>query len=113
MRQFTFLLLSAVLAFAPAVAFARKSATTMPTMPAATTITTTAPATTAAIPASSTPINVNSASAADLLKIPGINAKIAAEVIKNRPYKDAAELVKKVKGIGPRNVKKMLAFISF
>ena len=109
MRQFTLLLLSAVLAFAPAVASAKKSAT----MPAATTTTTAAPAPTAAMPAAGTVINVNTASAADLVKIPGINAKIAADVIKNRPYKDAAELVKKVKGIGPKNVKKMLAFISF
>lgn len=86
----------------------------------------TAPATTA--PAAKTPagvsitrtpmkamgtVNVNTASAADLAKIPGVSPAIAADIIKNRPYKNSAELVKKVKGIGPKNVKKMLPMLSF
>ena len=58
-------------------------------------------------------VNVNTASAAELMKIPGVSAKIAAEVIKNRPYKNSAELVKKVKGIGPKNVLKMMPMLSF
>lgn len=104
------------------VAFAQTAPATAPA--------TTAPATTApvkapiAAPAGKTApmtmpatnaakINVNTASAADLAKIPGVNPKIAADIIKNRPYKNSAELVKKVKGIGPKNVKKMLPFILF
>ncbi len=116
----------------PAAAFAQTAPATMPagTMPATTAPATTAPATTTSAPATSshrhtrvktaTPapvpgkvVNVNSASAAELTTIPGINAKIAADVIKNRPYKNVAELVKKVKGIGPKNVLKMQPYISF
>ena len=78
-----------------------------------------APATTATMPSDKMPmdkmakVNVNTATAAELLKIPGVNAKIATEIIKSRPYKDSAELVKKVKGIGPKNVMKMMPMLSF
>jgi competence protein ComEA len=104
MRKPILTVLTAALMFVPAVALAQTSAakTTTPaaTMPAA-------PMAMGAM------INVNTASAADLTKIPGVNAKIAAEIIKNRPYKNAAELVKKVKGVGKKNVKKMIPVISF
>lgn len=85
------------------------AATTPTTAPAA------APAGTApaAMPTAAKVVRVNSASAADLMTIPGISAKIAADVIKNRPYKDVNELVKKVKGIGPKNVKKMIPYLNF
>lgn len=99
-------LTAALLIVAPATASAKSHATTA--TPATT------PATTA--PAATTPakvVNVNTASAADLATIPGISAKIAADVIKNRPYKNKDELVKKVKGIGPKNVLKMLPYMSF
>ena len=59
------------------------------------------------------PVNVNTASAAQLTTIPGVSSQIAADIIRNRPYRSSADLVKKVKGIGPHNVKKMLPFISF
>ncbi|WP_291423167.1 helix-hairpin-helix domain-containing protein [Deinococcus sp.] len=104
----------------PAAAFAQ---TAPATMPAPTAPTRPAPATSShhhsqvntATPAPmlGKVVNVNTASAADLTTIPGINAKIAADVIKNRPYKNAAELVKKVKGIGSKNVLKMQPYISF
>ncbi|TSA87152.1 helix-hairpin-helix domain-containing protein [Deinococcus detaillensis] len=116
MRKPILTVLAAALLLAPASAFAQttttpaaKSATTMPatTMPAATTKT--------AMPGTmkGMMVNVNTATSADLVKIPGVSAKIAAEIIKNRPYKNVAELVKKVKGIGPKNVKKMEAMLSF
>lgn len=87
----------------------------------------TAPATTAtpaATPASTkatgsatlpagTILHINSAPVQELMKLPGVNAKIAAEIIKYRPYKNSKELVKKVKGIGTHNVKKILPFIDF
>lgn len=57
--------------------------------------------------------HINSAPAQDLMKLPGVSAKIAAEIVKNRPYKNSKELVKKVKGIGAHNVKKILPFIDF
>ncbi|GEM86279.1 ComEA family DNA-binding protein [Meiothermus granaticius] len=52
------------------------------------------------------PVNVNTATAADLDKIPGIGMKTAEAIIKGRPYKDEAELVAKVKGIGEKNIVK-------
>ena len=51
-------------------------------------------------------VNVNTALKADLIKIPGINAKLADAIIATRPFKDEADLVKKVKGIGTKNIVK-------
>jgi len=57
-------------------------------------------------PAVSTPININTATAADLQRLPGIGAKTAARVIeyrqKNGPFKKIEELMN-VRGIGERN----------
>lgn len=104
MKKLVLAVLAATLLLAPVSAFAKK----------ATTMSATTPATTASMPASTmAKVNVNTATAAELMKIPGVNAKIAAEVIKNRPYKNSAELVKKVKGIGPKNVMKMMPMLSF
>lgn len=112
MRQPILTVLAAVLLLAPASAFAKTHKPAATTIPATTTATampsTAIPAVTKAMM-----INVNTATSAELVKIPGVSAKIAAEIIKNRPYKDTAELVKKVKGIGPKNVKKMEAMLSF
>jgi competence protein ComEA len=107
MRITASILLAAALLLSPA-AFAKKSAT--PSV-AATTVSaaTTRPAGTMNM----VKVNVNTASAADLQKLPGVSAKIAADIIKNRPYKTEAELVKKVSGIGPRNVKKMESVLSY
>ncbi len=106
MRKPILTVLAAVLLLAPASAFAKTHKPAATTMPATTS--TTMPATTKGMM-----VNVNTATSAELVKIPGVSAKIAAEIIKNRPYKDTAELVKKVKGIGPKNVKKMEAMLSF
>ncbi len=57
-------------------------------------------------PPVSTPININTATAADLQRLPGIGAKTAARVIeyrqKNGPFKKVEELMN-VRGIGERN----------
>ena len=103
MRKPVLAVLAAALLLVPVSASAKKAV-----MPATT------PAATATMPAATmAKVNVNTATAAELMKIPGVNAKIAAEIIKNRPYKDSAELVKKVKGIGPKNVLKMMPMLSF
>lgn len=47
-------------------------------------------------------ININTATKAQLEALPGIGPKIAAEIIKNRPYANSKELMDKVKGIGPK-----------
>ena len=85
------------------------------------TTTTPAPASSMPKPAGSTmtmppagfKVSVNSGSAADLMKVPGLSSKIVADLIKNRPYKNQAELVAKVKGIGPKNVLKMASYFSY
>jgi competence protein ComEA len=64
------------------------------------------PAATTPTTCSITAINVNTAAQADLEKVPGLGPKLAAAVIAARPFKDEAELVKKVKGIGTKNVVK-------
>jgi DNA uptake protein ComE-like DNA-binding protein len=82
-------LLVAALALAPALAFAKDTkATTTNTMM---TKTTTAAKTTSA------PVNVNTASEDELLKV--FKKKVADNVIKNRNYSDAKELASKNKGL--------------
>ncbi|KQR40666.1 helix-hairpin-helix domain-containing protein [Deinococcus sp. Leaf326] len=79
------------------------------------------PAATMPMPATAKPgampamrkVRINTAAAAELTTIPGVNTKLAAEIIKARPFRNSAELVKKVKGIGANNVKKMLPMIDF
>ena len=59
------------------------------------------------------PVNVNTATTAQLETLTGIGPKIAAEIIKNRPYKSGKELQSKVKGIGPtvwNDIKKYVTF---
>ncbi len=51
-------------------------------------------------------VNVNTGLQADLSKIPGIDAKLAAAIIAARPLKNEADLVKRVKGIGKKNILK-------
>jgi competence protein ComEA len=73
---------------------------------------TTPPATTppaptmAATTCSIAAVNVNTVTQAELEKVPGLGPKLAAAVIAARPFKDEAELVKKVKGIGTKNIVK-------
>ncbi len=54
-----------------------------------------------------TPLNVSTAALRDLQKIPGINAKLAAAIVKAQPFKDEKDLIKRVKGIGNKNIIKM------
>ncbi len=79
----------------PALAQAPMAATA----PAATAATSTAPAAMARHPAATVPmgppVNVNTATAAQLDAIPQIGPKRAAAIIAHRPYKTADELVSK------------------
>ena len=59
------------------------------------------------------PVNVNKASAAQLETLPNVGPKIAADIIKNRPYKDGKELQAKVKGIGPKTWAKIEKYVLF
>ena len=60
-----------------------------------------------------TPVNVNRATAAQLETLPNVGPKIAADIIKNRPYKDGKELQAKVKGIGPKTWTKLERYVLF
>ena len=51
-----------------------------------------------------TSVNVNTAPQSELIKIPGINAKLADAIIAARPFKNETDLVKRVKGIGKKNI---------
>jgi competence protein ComEA len=59
------------------------------------------------------PVNVNTATKEQLMTIPQVGAKLADAIIANRPYKDMTEMVKKVKGIGPKNSVKLAPFMRF
>jgi len=73
-----------------------------------------APQTSAKPPVTGT-ININTASAADLQRLPGIGAKTAGRVIeyrqKNGPFKKVEELMN-VRGVGEKNFLKLKNHIS-
>lgn len=58
-------------------------------------------------------VNINSATQAELEALPGIGPKIAREIIRNRPYRDAKELQAKVKGIGPKTWENLKRYVRF
>ncbi|WP_083653806.1 ComEA family DNA-binding protein [Deinococcus marmoris] len=58
-------------------------------------------------------VHINRATASQLETLPGVSVKLAAEIIKDRPFKNSMDLEKKVSGIGAKNIKKMLPHISF
>lgn len=60
-----------------------------------------------------TPVNVNKATAAQLDTVPGIGPKISAEIIKDRPIKDEADLLARVKGIGSASISKLRGCLQY
>ena len=107
MRKITLILSTLMLvssaAFAQTATPAKPATTPAQSMPAK-------PAT--GMPAKTTPakpmapmskVAVNTATEAQLSAIPGVGKTLAAAIIKARPIKDGADLVKRVKGIGPKN----------
>ncbi|WP_407570056.1 helix-hairpin-helix domain-containing protein [Deinococcus altitudinis] len=103
MRTYTAILTALIVFTAPALAQTTpaKPAATMPapSMPAK-------PATTMPMPAMSK-LAVNTATEAQLASVPGVGPKLAAAIVKARPFKNSADLIKKVKGIGPKNYLKL------
>ena len=109
MRTCTAVLTVLMLAAAPVLA------QTTPARPAAT-----VPATTMTMPAATMPVTtpakpsmpmaklaVNTATEAQLAAVPGVGTKIAAAIVRARPFKNSADLIKRVKGIGPKNYVKL------
>lgn len=99
MRTYTAILIALLLSAAPVFA-----QTATPAKPAAT------------MPAQSMPaktmtpmgkVAVNTATEAQLSAIPGVGKTLAAAIIKARPIRDSADLIKRVKGIGPKNYVKL------
>ncbi|WP_424951208.1 ComEA family DNA-binding protein [Deinococcus sp.] len=101
MRTYTAILTALILAAAPALA-----QTTTPAKPA-TTPAMTMPAKPATTMPAMSKVAVNTATEAQLAAVPGVGAKLAAAIAKARPFKDSADLIKRVKGIGPRNYVKL------
>ena len=68
------------------------------------------PAAAAAKPASTTVVNINTASVTEFATLPGVGAKMAARIIeyrqKNGPFKKVEELMN-VRGIGEKNFLKL------
>ena len=67
----------------------------------------------AAEPAKETKVDINTASEADLTKLPGIGEKIAKAIVEHRakePFK-TIEDIKKVKGISEKKFEKIKALI--
>ena len=66
-------------------------------------------------PAVASAVNINTASATDLVALPGIGAKTAARILeyrqKNGPFKKVEELMN-VRGIGEKNFLKLRSQIS-
>ena len=106
MRTYTAILTALLLTVAPVFAQTATPAKPAATMPAQTMPAQTMPAKTmpAATPAKMmAPVAVNTATAAQLSAIPGVGPKMAAALIAARPFKNSADLIKRVKGIGPKN----------
>jgi competence protein ComEA len=102
MRTVSVIATALMLSAAPVFA---QTATPAKTPPA---ITTPAkPADTMTKPASAMPsmgkMNVNTATEAQLASIPGVGPALAAAIVAARPFKNSADLIKRVKGIGPKN----------
>jgi hypothetical protein len=60
-------------------------------------------------------VNVNSADEAELMLLPEIGkttaAKIVEERLANGPFRDAAEFGKRIRGIGPKTLPKVVPFL--
>ena len=59
------------------------------------------------------PVNVNTATLKQLETLPGIGPKIAADIIKYRPYKSSKDLEAKVKGIGSKTWTEIAPYVKF
>ena len=100
MRTCSVTLTALMLATAPALAQTTPATLPAQTMPAAPPAVPTRPVTT--MPMGK--VAVNTAAEAQLAAIPGVGAKLAAAIVKARPFKNSADLIK---GIGPENYVKL------
>jgi competence protein ComEA len=57
------------------------------------------------------PVNINTASLEELRALPSIDEKLAAEIIKERPFESVDDITK-VKGIGEKKLEKLRPLIT-
>lgn len=106
MRPYTVILTALILSAAPVLA--QTAGTPKPAaVPAATAPNTPARTGRTGTTTPMSAMNVNTATEAQIAAIPGIGPKLAAAIVKARPFKNSAELIRKVKGIGPKNYLKL------
>lgn len=58
-------------------------------------------------------VNINTASKAELMKVPGVGPAMAAAIIKARPIRNQADLIARVKGIGEKNGAKLSKYFKY
>lgn len=58
-------------------------------------------------------VNVNSAKASELARVPGVGDTLAKSIVANRPYKDADELADKVPYLTERQVQAIKPYLAF
>ncbi len=57
-------------------------------------------------------VDVNSAAAEELRRIPGVGPSLASELVRARPFREPADLLE-VSGIGPATLRRIAPFLSF
>lgn len=58
-------------------------------------------------------VNINTASKAELMKVPGVGPAMAAAIMKARPIKNQADLIARVKGVGEKNGAKLGKYFKY
>ncbi|MBK8092389.1 MAG: helix-hairpin-helix domain-containing protein [Verrucomicrobiaceae bacterium] len=59
------------------------------------------------------PVNPNSATREQIMTLAEVGPEIADRIIKERPFKDAEDMEKRVKGIGPKTLEQMKKQLDF
>jgi hypothetical protein len=59
------------------------------------------------------PVNPNTATREQLMTLPEVGPEIADRILKLRPFTDAADMEKRVKGIGPKTLEQMKKILDF
>lgn len=59
------------------------------------------------------PVNPNTATREQLMTLPEVGPEIADRILKLRPFTDAADMEKRVQGIGPKTLEQMKKALDF
>jgi DNA uptake protein ComE-like DNA-binding protein len=58
-------------------------------------------------------VDVNSATVADMQRVPGMSENLARAIVNNRPYKDALDLVDRIPYLDPRLVRAYSPYLTY